>query len=193
MNKKLIAATLFSAMAISISAAPVLEKVVAYFNPAITYSLDGENILEGQGGLVYDDSVYIPVRAVSEALGISVDYIDGKVVLGTSPIDSSDIIETIDVSNHPLMSTADLPDMKIIDIDSENKTLIVAPVTSDVENPETNYIIHVTEYTSIAHYRNKLAYRFEDLELGQIVDITTCGASSLSLPPQTVAIKITLI
>lgn len=68
----------FSAVAF---AEPVIQDIAAKFNPGIKYTLNGEEILKDKGALVYEDRVYIPIRDVSEALGISVDYKDETVIL----------------------------------------------------------------------------------------------------------------
>lgn len=68
-------------MAGSAIGAPVLEDVTAKFNAGIRYTLNGEEVLEGTGGLVYNDRVYVPVRAVSEMLGVKVDYDDSGIVI----------------------------------------------------------------------------------------------------------------
>ena len=60
--------------------APLLEDITAKFNPNIRYTLNGE-VLEGNGALVYNDRVYVPVRDFSEMLGLDVDYDESGIVI----------------------------------------------------------------------------------------------------------------
>ncbi|GAA0365626.1 stalk domain-containing protein [Bacillus horti] len=84
MKKKSI--ILFSALALALSftlgvgAAPVLERITANLNWSIEFQVDGEPWAPtDQNGnsiapISYNNTTYLPVRAVSEALGTAVDW-----------------------------------------------------------------------------------------------------------------------
>ena len=82
-KKTLITAIIAGSLSVSAIAVaePVIQDISAKFNPEIKYTLNGKEIMEGKGALVYEDRVYIPVRDVSESLGINVDYKDNTVIL----------------------------------------------------------------------------------------------------------------
>ncbi|WP_179151854.1 stalk domain-containing protein [Oceanobacillus senegalensis] len=84
MRKKVVATalslTLVFGIAIGVSAAPVLEKVSAHLHHTMNFVLDGQEWTPtGQDGrdltpIVYEETTYLPVRAVGEAVGIAVDW-----------------------------------------------------------------------------------------------------------------------
>lgn len=82
-KKSIITAIVAGSLSVSAIAIaePVIKDISAKFNPGIKYTLNGKEIMEGKGALVYEDRVYIPVRDVSESLGIDVDYKDNTVIL----------------------------------------------------------------------------------------------------------------
>jgi len=97
------AATLVGGMTIGASAAPVLEKITAHLNWGITYEVNGKQWTpKDQSGnriaaISYNNTTYLPVRAVSDALGVAVEYDNKaqKIKLGEksdkTPITSEDI------------------------------------------------------------------------------------------------------
>ncbi|WP_152397834.1 stalk domain-containing protein [Paenibacillus cellulositrophicus] len=68
-----------------------LQKISAYLNHNISFKIDGKTFVptDGKGNklapIVYNDSTYLPVRALSEALKASVDYNSrtGVITIGT--------------------------------------------------------------------------------------------------------------
>lgn len=87
-----IALALVCGMAIGANAAGTLEQISAYLNYGITIKYDGEtqNLTDASGNRVYpityNSTTYLPVRAVSDLLGIGVDW-DGAtqtVLLGST-------------------------------------------------------------------------------------------------------------
>lgn len=83
-KKAIVIALLGGSLSVSAMADTVIKDISAKFNPGIKYTLNGNEIMEGEGALVYEDRVYIPVRKVSESLGINVDYKDNTVILEQS-------------------------------------------------------------------------------------------------------------
>lgn len=55
-------------------ASSVLEEVKAFVNKEIKFELNGQPWYPKDEIITYDDSTYLPVRAVAEALNIAVDY-----------------------------------------------------------------------------------------------------------------------
>ncbi|WP_339258784.1 stalk domain-containing protein [Paenibacillus sp. FSL R5-0713] len=84
MKKKFIIAlssfTLLGGMAIGAGAAPVLEKITANLNWGINYNISGKawSPVDQNGkklaAITYNNTTYLPVRSVGEALGVAVDY-----------------------------------------------------------------------------------------------------------------------
>lgn len=84
MKKKLVIAlssfTLLGGMAIGAGAAPILEKITANLNWGINYTISGKSWSPvDQNGkklaaITYNNTTYLPVRSVGEALGVAVDY-----------------------------------------------------------------------------------------------------------------------
>jgi hypothetical protein len=58
---------------------------------------------------------------------------------------------------------------------------------------EEDYIVHTSKDTLFAHIKNKRAYTFEDIEVGQNLQIATDGTVMTSLPPQVGALAITFL
>ncbi len=97
------AATLVGGMTIGVSAAPVLEKITAHLNWGIAYEVNGKQWTpKDQSGnriaaISYNNTTYLPVRAVSDALGVAVEYDNKaqKIKLGKksdlTPITSEEI------------------------------------------------------------------------------------------------------
>lgn len=107
MKKKFIIAlssfTLLGGMAIGAGAAPILEKITANLNWGINYSISGKtwSPVDQNGkklaAITYNNTTYLPVRSVGEALGVAVDYNNSSqtLMLGektdTTPITSEKI------------------------------------------------------------------------------------------------------
>lgn len=107
MKKKLIITlssfTLLGGMAIGAGAAPILEKITANLNWGINYSISGKtwSPVDQNGkklaAITYNNTTYLPVRSVGEALGVAVDYNNSSqtLMLGeksdTTPITSEKI------------------------------------------------------------------------------------------------------
>ncbi|MBD8500962.1 stalk domain-containing protein [Paenibacillus arenosi] len=117
MKKKFVvllsAVTMLGGMAIGVGAAPVLEKITANLNWGIRYEVNGKQWTpKDQSGnkiaaINYNNTTYLPVRAVSDALGIAVKFDNKtqKITLGeklaTTPLTS----EKIDVGYSSVVTT----------------------------------------------------------------------------------------
>lgn len=115
-----IALTLICGMVIGANAADTLKEITAYLNYGITIRYNGEaqNLTDAGGNRVYpityNGTTYLPVRAVSNMLGIGVDW-DGatqSVLLGTQAADLIDDFKpyTDYVTEPNLMLSSDAPE-----------------------------------------------------------------------------------
>ena len=71
-----IAMGLFLSMGLQVFAGSALEKIEAYINNAITFTIDKENkeLPEGYEVLTYNNRTYVPIRFISENLGAEVEW-----------------------------------------------------------------------------------------------------------------------
>lgn len=111
-RKKLVSAialtlALVCAFTLGANAAGTLQEIKAYLNSGITIKLDGqEQVLKDASGtriypITYKNSTYLPVRAISDILGVGVDWdqatqsvLLGKQASGVDLIDTYDIYHT---------------------------------------------------------------------------------------------------
>lgn len=170
----------------SVIATPVLEKVSAYYNKNIAYTLNGEPVLDGKGGLVYNDSVYVPIRAVSEALGVHVNYEDGVVML--------DNVYATDVDPETILPLENvfIESVDIVEIDQQNKKLTVVP-TGQEAVLENFIILNVSDQTVITHEKVRPIYDFSVLKEGMKVKVEHSPIMTMSLPGQTAAVALTIL
>ncbi len=100
MKKKLVAAFILVAvmsLSVGVYAGGKLTKVTAYLNSGVTISVDGNRLqpVESDGSriypIVYNNRTYLPVRAISDALGAEVGYDgsgDGTITINPGKSDS---------------------------------------------------------------------------------------------------------
>lgn len=85
-----IAAAMLASMGTGALAATKLQEIKAFLNPEVKVKVDGTPIqMKDAGGnavvpIQYKDSNYFPIRAISDALGIAVDYdnVTKTIILG---------------------------------------------------------------------------------------------------------------
>lgn len=184
-NKKFITLGIVAAaLVVSVSAGPTLEKVMTYYNPFIQYTLDGQPILEGQGAIVYKDSTYVPVRAITEAIGLDVTYENGVVQMSKSNKEKED-------SQTPTIKDFDYEAMVITEVREEGTSFVMKD--KDETDEAFFVVVHAAEDVHVSHHKNKMAYQFKDLQVGQIVSVKTTGMAMTSLPTQVVATQIVLL
>ncbi|MGL4738430.1 MAG: hypothetical protein ACRCW2_13345 [Cellulosilyticaceae bacterium] len=189
--KALMVAGVVGVLGFSVVAAPVIEEVKAQLKYNLSYSLNGESILEDKGGLVYKDQVYLPLRDVANALGVAVEYKDGHVILGeAAPAGAKAIKED---QAPAVAETMTIKKATIVEVDVENKMVTVLP--EGLKDEVINYIVlNVDETeTSIGHFKNKMRYALADLEVGMEVSAIHKSMMTMSIPAQTPAISITIL
>ncbi|MEG1830177.1 MAG: hypothetical protein RR309_12345, partial [Cellulosilyticaceae bacterium] len=77
--KVLTAIGVLSTMSLTAIAAPILQEVSATLRKDITFTLNGEKTLEGTNVIMYENSAYLPLRALGDELGMKIDYVDGEI------------------------------------------------------------------------------------------------------------------
>ena len=71
-----IAMGLFLSMGLQVFAGSALEKIEAYINNAVTFTIDKKNmeLPEGYEVLTYNNRTYVPIRFIAENLGAEVEW-----------------------------------------------------------------------------------------------------------------------
>lgn len=172
----------------SVIATPVLEKVAAYYNQGIVYTLDGQTVLDGKGGVVYNDSIYVPIRAVSEALGVDVSYENGVVVMNHAVAVDDVLAEDVAA---PLENVF-IDSVDIVEIDTEGKRLTVVPTGKEAVL-ENFIILNVSDQTAITHEKVRPIYDFSVLKEGMKLKVEHSPIMTMSLPGQTAAVALTIL
>jgi hypothetical protein len=98
-----IAVSMFASMGVGAYAASNLQEIKAYLNPGLSFKVNGKpfSLQDGNGGtlapITYNNTTYLPIRAVSDALDVAVHYDNaskmiqlGEMVDGVSIADGFD-------------------------------------------------------------------------------------------------------
>ena len=190
-TKVLAAVGILSAMSISTIAAPIIQEVKANLKANISYTLNGENVLEGKGGLVYNNQVYIPVRDVANTLGFTVDYKNDTVIMNTK-----EVIDTKGIQGEPIADpkadtiTIEKAVIKTINLESKQVTILPEGKEDKVEN---YLVLNLGSETTIGHYKAKRLFALEDLTEGMQVRVTHSPMLTRSIPAQSPAFNITIL
>lgn len=126
----IISAAMLASMGTGVLAGSKLQEIKAYLNPGIKVQVDGTNVelRDGKGNALapinYNDTNYFPVRAISDVLGVAVDYdgatqtiIIGEKIEGTSIAKGfKDMYHTKD----PIQTTYKGKDYKEVFFDNSN-------------------------------------------------------------------------
>lgn len=119
-----------TSMAFGAAAAANLEEISAYLNKELKMKLKGKDwqAKDSDGGnlfpITYNDSTYLPIRAISEALGVKVDYDnDTKTVLLGDAAKGETIIEEWNG-----ISVPPAPQLKPIALDPKTTALLVLDI-----------------------------------------------------------------
>lgn len=189
MNKRLITLgtmTFAAAMGVTLAASPVLQNIKAQLNPNIEYKVNGETALEDKVGILYEDTIYIPLRAAGETFGLDVHYEPGKVTMNQKdkPVDKPDV--------KPVEQAVEIKNAEIVKVDAEaNQVTIIK--NGDENLLENQIILNLGEDTTIRHEFNKRLYKIDDLEVGNSIHIKHDEKMTFSIPPQTPAMEIVLV
>lgn len=179
--KVLTAIGVLSTMSLTAIAAPILQEVSATLRKDITFTLNGEKTLEGTNVLMYENSAYLPLRALGDELGMKIDYVDGEIKItneanGMSKTISADAIPATELT--PALEGVYIPSATIKSIEKESNQITILP--TDKEDAPYNYIV----------LNLSKDMKTEDFKVDMTVSVTHSPAMTRSMPPQTAAFEI---
>ena len=186
MSKKLLVMlTAMGTLSVTLVAAPIIQNVTAKIDPAISFELNGEKVMKDSKALMYNDTLYVPVRALGETLDADISYENKVVSIQTNQEDetaantkNSQPIST-EVSNVEV-SNVELNEAVILNVDAETNQVEVLPAGE--EDLPQNYIsLRITESTTIT--KDDAAITLDQLQPGMTIAATHGEASTRSLPP----------
>ncbi|MGL4345054.1 MAG: stalk domain-containing protein, partial [Cellulosilyticaceae bacterium] len=134
--KTLMVVGVIGVLGFSLTAAPLIQEVKAQLKYNLAYTLNGQNVLEGTGGLIYKDQVYVPLRDVATTLGATVSYKDGQVTMiqgEAAPTEAN----TKSVPEAPVaQDTMTIEKAVVKEVNLENSQVIILPngLEDKVEN-----------------------------------------------------------
>lgn len=191
-NRKLaIVVGLMGVMSVSLVAKPIYNEVKAIFNPTIQYVLDGEEVLQGKGALVYKDKIYLPIRDAANVLGVDVDY-QNKTVILTKPKEEAiqepeiEIQEPVEIEE-PIVEIEQSRQVfsgEVKDIDLENNIIHVVYENSNEVLLSVNDAQFFGKHGEIT---DKMIYRLEDVKIGMMIDGLKSEIDALSFPARSSA------
>lgn len=182
-NRKFIGYILLGAMlgtSMTLTAQPLIEKIQATKNSNVVYTLDGEQIMQGESAIVYGDHIYIPIRAVSENLGFDVNYSNNTVALSTSNTDK----DTFEIKAESVTKVGQV-------IEVADKQVTILP--EGQEDSYTNYVVLNVSDKTLITLADGSQGNIESLQVGDQVEVTHSQAMTFSLPPQTATYSIAVI
>lgn len=113
MSKKKIGVAMSVVLACGIvtgaQASSVLEEVKAFVNKEIKFEINGKQWYPSNEIITYDNSTYLPVRAISEALNVVVDYEhDTRTIYLGEKAEGIPLLDSVDIStDHTASVTKD--------------------------------------------------------------------------------------
>ena len=197
MSKKLLVMlTAMGTLSVTLIAAPIVKNVTAKIDPAISFELNGEKVMGDSEALMYNDTLYVPVRAISETLDADITYKNKVVSITTGETDpeaaSSNTKESQVSATEitPELEAVTIDEATIMSVDVESKQVGVLPAGK--EDVFTNYIIlNISEDTTLTQDGTSLT--LNDLVEGMKVSVTHSSVSTRSLPPQTAAFTLNVL
>lgn len=169
--KVLTAVGVLSTMSLTAIATPIIQEVSANLRKDITFTLNGEKVLEGASTLQYNDTTYIPARVLIEELGFKVDYKDGNIAITQATNTATRNVEGIE--QLPELEGVPISQATIKSINKTDKQVLI--VTAD----EREIMLNTGELD------------LTELAVDMTVRVIHSPAMTRSLPPQTAAFEIT--
>lgn len=181
MNKKLrkniLSAMLIATFAsVPLIAKPIMQKINAYINPSIEYSLDGVEILDDSQTIHYKNKNYVSVNDIVKALGKDVTFENGKVVITTPQIQESVTINQATIK----------------EVNEKNNQVTILPAGKE-DKLENYKILNVGPETKFSYEKTKPVVKIGDLKEGMKVKVIQAPFETASIPPQTTAYKIIVL
>jgi len=167
---------LIGAMGFSLGASPIITNIKAQLDPTMKYQINGESVMESEAGIVYNDRIYIPLRAVTEALGLKVDYEKGKVSM-------------TDLDKHLLYQPIYLNFLEIVDINPKDNQVTVSK-NKNKDDIMNHLVLNFSEDTIVKIFGKEDDFTVNNLKVGDIVNIIHSPAMTFSIPAQTAVYEI---
>lgn len=169
--KVLTAVGVLSTMSLTAIATPIMQEVSANLRKDITFTLNGEKVLEGASTLQYNDTTYIPARVLIEELGFKVDYKDGNIAI-TQPTNTG---------ARNVEANEQLPELEGVTINN---------ATIKAINKDDKQVTIMTE-DQMEIVLNTGELDLTNLAVDMAVNVVHSPAMTRSIPPQTAAFEIT--
>lgn len=196
MSKKLlIMLTAMGTLSVTLVAAPIVKNVTAKIDPAISFNLNGEKVMENSEALMYNDTLYLPVRALGDTLDAGIEYKDKVVYITTEDTHNVATASTKEVSvpveeAAQALEAVTIKEAKIIEVDALGNQITILP--AGLEDVYTNYIVlNINDETVVEMDGVKLT--LTDLTEGMSISATHSSLSTRSMPPQTAAFTLTVL
>ena len=181
MSKKLLVMlTAMGTLSVTLVAAPIIQNVTAKIDPAISFELNGEKVMKDSKALMYNDTLYVPVRALGETLDADISYANKVVSIQT---DQEEQTSANTKNSQPIsveVTNVELNEAVILNVDTETNQVEVLPAGQ--EDLPANYIsLRVTENTTIT--KDDATITLDQLQPGMTISARHGEASTRSLPP----------
>ncbi|WP_053985380.1 stalk domain-containing protein [Niameybacter massiliensis] len=193
MSKKLLMLlTAMGTLSVTLIAAPIVKDVTAKLDPTITFNLNGEQVMKDSNALMYNDTLYLPVRAIGTELGAEINYKDKVVYIDTEETTmneartkGSESVEATETT--PALEAVRIESATLKDIDADGTQLTILPAGK--EDIAANMIIlNLSEETTITVDGKEAT--LADLSLGMELSVSHSQMMTRSLPPQTPAFTV---
>lgn len=197
MSKKLLMMlTAMGTLSVTLIAAPIVKDVTAKLDPSITFNLNGEKTMEDSQALMYNDTLYLPVRALGNELGAEIQYKDKVVYINTEDKATTDVAAPNEMTakaieeaatTTPASEVVTIESATIKDINKDSSQVTILPAGKEDDFAST-IILNVNEDTVLTVDGKEAT--LADLSLGMEVSVTHSTVMTRSLPPQTTAFSI---
>ncbi|MDA3733729.1 hypothetical protein PBV87_19850 [Niameybacter massiliensis] len=193
MSKKLLMLlTAMGTLSVTLIAAPIVKDVTAKLDPTITFNLNGEQVMKDSNALMYNDTLYLPVRAIGTELGAEINYKDKVVYIETEETTMNEVrtkgSESVEATETtPALEAVRIESATLKDIDADGTQLTILPAGK--EDIAANMIIlNLSEETTITVDGKEAT--LADLSLGMELSVSHSQMMTRSLPPQTPAFTV---
>lgn len=188
MSKKLLMMlTAMGTLSVTLIAAPIVKDVTAKLDPTITFNVNGETTMKDSQALMYNDTLYLPVRALGNELGAQINYKDKVVYINTEDQVATAAATTKEIAKETTQEAVTIESATIKNINKEGTQVTILPAGKEDDFSNT-IILNVNEDITLT-VDGKPA-TLADLSLGMEVSVTHSTVMTRSLPPQTAAFSI---
>lgn len=164
----------------SLMAQSFLEEIKAYKKTDVMYTLNGEQIMPGEEAIIYENQIYAPIRAISEAFGYSINYDGSKVAL--SKLDTNSVEEVAPLENVLIKA-------KVVGVTSSQITVL----PEGASDSYGDYLILNVAEDVVVILADGTEGKISDLKEGMTIEAEHAPFMTSSLPPQTPTYKISVV